>query len=103
MARERTKSTPISPLTPPRKRPAPETGPDSAGQSGDLQGLSGSEESESESVSELIEEGQFYEASVLEGVENAPDADAGPIRVRRRSEDDLPPEYADQTPDEPKE
>ena len=51
----------------------------------------------------MIEEGQFYEASVIDGVENAPPADAGPVRVRKRPEDDLPPEYADLDPDEPKE
>jgi hypothetical protein len=98
----RTKSTPIEPVTPAGKQPPPGTGTDAAGQSGDLQGLSGREE-ENESVQELIEEGQFYEASVVDAVENAPEAEAGPLRPRRRSEDDLPPEYADQDPDEPKE
>jgi hypothetical protein len=99
----RTKSTPIEPLTPLDNQPPPETRPAVAVQSGDLQGLEGKEESESESVRELTEEGQFYEASVVDGVENAPPADAGPLRVHRRSEDDLPPEYADRVPDEPKE
>jgi hypothetical protein len=98
----RTKSTPIEPVTPVSKQP-PETGPESAGQSGDLQGLSGNEEADNESVRELIEEGQFYEASVVDGVENAPPADEGPVRAHRRQEDDLPPEYTDQDPDEPKE
>ena len=99
----RTKSTPIEPVTYARKQQSPETGAAAAGQSGDLQGLSGREESENESVRELIEEGQFYEASVVDGVENAPPADAGPMRSYRRAEDDLPPEYTDQDPDEPKE
>ena len=99
----RPKSTPIEPVTPVRRPPSPESGPDSAGQSGDLQGLSGSEEADNESVRELIEEGQFYEASLVDAVENAPSAEEGPLRPRRRTEDDLPPEYADQAPDEPKE
>jgi len=99
----RRKSTPVTPVTPVAKEQPPETGAASAGQSGDLQGLPGRQESDSESVRELIEEGQFYEASVIDGVENAPPADAGPVRVRKRSEDDLPPEYADLDPDEPKE
>ena len=99
----RKKTTRVDPVTPIKKQPSPETGAESAGQSGDLQGLSGIEEAESESVRELIEEGQFYEASVVEGVEKAPPPDAGPLRVRRRREDDLPPEYTDQPPDEPKE
>lgn len=99
----RNKSTPVDPVTPVRKQPSPETGAAAAGQSGDLQGLSGAEESDNESVRELIEEGQFYEASVVDGVENAPPPDAGPLRVRKRPEDDLRPEYEDQPLDEPKE
>jgi hypothetical protein len=98
----RTKSTPISPVTKVKKQ-APESGPSSGGQSGDIQGLSEIEGAENESVLELIEEGQSYEASVVDGVENAPDADAGPVRVPKRPEDDLPPEYSDRDPDEPKE
>ena len=96
----RTKSTPVTPI--PKVSP-PEAQPAAAGQAGDLQGLPGSEEAESESVRELVEEGQFYEASVVDGVENAPLPDDGPLRVHRRSEDDLPREYTDQAPDEPKE
>jgi hypothetical protein len=96
----RTKSTPISPVTE-VKKPSPEEGPASGGQSGDVQGLPDAEGAENESVLELIEEGQFYEASVVDGVENAPDADAGPVRVHRRSEDDLPGEYTDRDRDEP--
>jgi hypothetical protein len=49
-----------------------------------------------------VEEGQFYEASIVDAVENAPPADAGPLRVHKRREDDLPPEY-EPDPDEPKE
>jgi hypothetical protein len=70
------------------------TGPDSAGQSGDDQGLSGVEESNSESVLELVEEGQYLEAATISGVEEASDPDT-PRRVRTRQvrEDDVPPEY----------
>jgi len=68
-------------------------GPGAAGQSGDVQGLSESEEADSESVSELVEEGQDYEAEVVSGVENAPDADRGEVRTHEVSEDDVPPEY----------
>jgi hypothetical protein len=99
----RTKSTPIEPVKTVPPAPPAETGAESAGQSGDLQGLSGREEVESESVRELAEEGQFYEASLVDAVENAPSAEEGPLRPRRRREDDLPPEYAEQPPDEPKE
>jgi len=72
-------------------------------QSGDLQGLSDVEDVESESVRELVEEGQFFEAEVVSGVENAPPPDAGPVKMRQRREDDVPPEYTEQPPDEPKE
>ena len=54
-------------------------GPRSAGQSGDIQGLSGVQSANSESVVELVEEGQDYEAEVVSGVENVPDADAEEI------------------------
>lgn len=50
-------------------------GPPSAGQSGDIQGLSGVQSANSESVVELVEEGQDYEAEVVSGVENVPEAD----------------------------
>ncbi|MGD0956588.1 MAG: hypothetical protein ABR953_07110 [Candidatus Acidiferrales bacterium] len=67
-------------------------GQNAAGQSGDLQGLSRTEDVDSESVEELIEEGQSFEADVVSGVENAPDADQGEVRTHGRPEDELPPE-----------
>ncbi len=66
-----------------------------AGQSGDLQGLSDVEEADSESVDELLEEGQSFEAEAVSGVENAPDADRGPVRTHEVLEDDVPEEYLD--------
>ena len=45
---------------------------DKAGQSGDVQGLSSVEDVDSESVEELLEEGQAFEAEAVSGVENAP-------------------------------
>jgi hypothetical protein len=68
-------------------------GPSAGGQSGDVQGLSESESVDSESVSELAEEGQAYEAEVVSGVENAPDADQGEVKTHEVPEDDVPPEY----------
>jgi hypothetical protein len=68
-------------------------GPSAGGQSGDVQGLSESESVDSESVSELAEEGQDYEAEVVSGVENAPDADRGEVKTHEVPEDDVPPEY----------
>ena len=71
----------------------PRAHPASAGQSGDLQGLSDTESADSESVSELLEEGQSYEAEAIMGVENAPDADVSEVHTRQFREDDVPDEY----------
>ena len=68
-------------------------GSEAAGQSGDLQGLSRVADADSESVEELVEEGQGLEAEAVAGVEDAPDADEKEIHIRQRSEDDVPPEY----------
>jgi hypothetical protein len=68
---------------------------DKAGQSGDIQGLSSVEDVDSESVEELLEEGQAFEAEVVSGVENAPDADQGEVKTKEVPEDDVPPEYRD--------
>ena len=71
----------------------------SAGQSGDTQGLSRREFDDSESVEELMEEGQYAEAEAISGVENAPDADEGEVRTHEVPEDDVPEEYLDQESD----
>ncbi|HUK34958.1 MAG TPA: hypothetical protein VLV86_13635 [Vicinamibacterales bacterium] len=67
----------------------------SAGQSGDTQGLSNAQEADSESVEELVEEGQDFEAGVVAGVEDA-DASQREVRTRQVREDDVPLEYLDQ-------
>ena len=67
----------------------PQVSLDQGEQSGDLQGLSGVAGADMESVRELVEEGQFFEAEVVSGVEEAPPADAGPVKARRRREDDV--------------
>ena len=59
-------------------------GPNSAGQSGDTQGLSDVAEADSESVEELLEEGQSFEAEVISGIENAPDADVSEVHTRQK-------------------
>ncbi len=63
-----------------------ETGPDSAGQSGDIEGLSDEPEASSDSVEDLVESGQYYEAEVVEGVEDAPDADVAEVTTHERPE-----------------
>ncbi|MFZ0686919.1 MAG: hypothetical protein WAM89_15355 [Terriglobales bacterium] len=72
-----------------------ELGPDSAGQSGDLQGLSDVADADSESVKELVEEGNAFEAEAIDGVENVKDADVSEVRTREVPEDDVPEEYRD--------
>src|ERR1700722_7763686 len=67
----------------------------SAGQSGDLQGLSNVESADSESVDELIEEGNAFEADVVAGVERADAADEKGVRTHEVPEDDVPGEYLD--------
>ena len=67
----------------------------SGGQSGDTQGIAGGPDVDSESVEELLEEGQSYEAEVVNGVENARDPDQGEVRTREVEEDDVPEEYRD--------
>jgi hypothetical protein len=68
----------------------------SAGQSGDVQGLSRRRIADSESVEELVEEGQAREAAAISGVENALDPDEGEVRTREVPEDDVPEEYNDE-------
>jgi hypothetical protein len=68
----------------------------SGGQAGDLQGLSGRERADSESVDELLEEGNAFEAEVVKGVEDAGDADEGEVVSHEVPEDDVPGEYRDE-------
>src|SRR5208282_838233 len=68
---------------------------ESAGQSGDLQGLSNVESVDSESVDELLEEGNAFEAGVISGVEEAGQHYDREVRTREVPEDDVPEEYLD--------
>jgi hypothetical protein len=65
----------------------------SGGQSGDTQGIHARPAGDSESVEELLEEGQSYEAEIVDGVENAPEPDQGEVRTHEVQEDDVPEEY----------
>jgi hypothetical protein len=67
----------------------------SAGQSGDLQGLSDVEAADSESVDELLEEGTAFEAAVVVGVQSAGHTDEEEVRTHEVPEDDVPGEYLD--------
>jgi len=73
-----------------------QVGSDSAGQSGDAQGLSNIEEANEESVQELADTEQAYEADAVQGVEDAGDHPEKEVRSHQdrdyRRDDDVPPE-----------
>ncbi len=62
-------------------------------QSGDLQGLPRMEAADAESVTELLEEGNPFEAAVVTGVEAADDVRE--VRTHEVPEADVPNEYFD--------
>jgi len=78
-----------------RKTKRKENDPDSAGQSGDTQQLSDVAGADSESVEELAEEGNAFEAEAVYGVENAKDPEVSEVRTHEVPEDDVPAEYLD--------
>jgi hypothetical protein len=76
-----------------------ELGPDSAGQSGDIQGLSTLASADSESVVELLEEGQFSEAETIAAMEDSSEGDGSEVEelhTKQIPTDDVPDEYLEQ-------
>jgi hypothetical protein len=70
--------------------------PDVSGlESGDLEGLSNDESADSESVDELLEEGNAFEAGVVWGIEDSRNREGQEVRTREVPEDDVPQEYLD--------
>jgi hypothetical protein len=65
----------------------------SAGQAGDLQGLSDVEVADSESPDELLEEGNAFEAGIVTGVEAAERTTPSEVHTHEVLEDDVPEEY----------
>ena len=64
--------------------------------SGDVQNLSAQELNDSESVEELVEEGQDFEGELIQGIENAPPADQGDVKTHGSPDADKePPDYKD--------
>lgn len=59
-----------------------EAGSDIAGQSGDTQGLSPIADADEESIAELAETDQVYEAEAMEGLEDAADHPERPVHTR---------------------
>jgi hypothetical protein len=70
---------------------------ENGGQSGDTQGLSTEREAADESVEELAEEGQAYEAGVVEGVEDAGKNPEHPVH----SHEDQRPAHESELPADP--
>ena len=70
-----------------------ESGPNSAGQAGDTQELSNIADADSESVEELVEEGNAFEAEAIQGVEDAGDGEVAEVTTHEVPEDDVPEEY----------
>jgi hypothetical protein len=64
-------------------------------QSGDLQGLSNIQGADSESVDELLEEGNAFEAEAVKGVEDAEGTDEGEVRTHDVPRDHVPGEHLD--------
>jgi hypothetical protein len=56
-----------------------EAGPDTGGQSGDTQGFSSIADAADESVEELADTGQAYEAGVVDGIEDAANHPEQPV------------------------
>ena len=69
-----------------------QAGADSGGQSGDAQGLSPFADTAEESVEELSDTGQDYEAEVLMGLEDAADHPERPVHTLQ--DQSRPPELA---------
>jgi hypothetical protein len=64
-------------------------------QAADFEGLSRAEQADSESVDELVEEGNLFEAGAVAGVEEADNADEREVHTHEVPEDDVPEEYLD--------
>jgi len=58
-------------------------------------GLSNTAGADSESVDELLDEGNAFEAGVVSGVERADNSEGKEVRTQEVPEDDVPDEYLD--------
>lgn len=68
----------------------------SSKRSEDFEGLPRTEEADSESVDELVEEGNVFEAGAVAGVEESDNSDEREVHTHEVPEDDVPEEYLDQ-------
>jgi hypothetical protein len=77
-----------------RERPTP-AGYRSTRKLGDLHAPFEAEQADSESVDELVDEGNLFEAGAVAGVEEAEGADEKEVHTHELPEDDVPEEYLD--------
>lgn len=75
-----------------RQRTTAEMG---SGRQSDFEGLSRMQEADFESVDELVEEGNIFEAGAVAGVEEADNSDEREVQTHEVPEDDVPDEYLD--------
>lgn len=61
----------------------------------DFEGLSRDQQADSESVDELVEEGNVFEAGAVAGVQEADEAGEKEVHTHEVPEDDVPEEYLD--------
>jgi hypothetical protein len=64
----------------------------SGGQADDLQGFANAADADLESVEELLEEGNAFEAEIVKGVQDAADPDESEVVTHEVPEDDVPEE-----------
>lgn len=83
-------------MTAKRTHKRPDSVPSSAGQSGSGQEIPRDATVDSESVEELLEEGNSFEAGVVFGVENSKDPSVSEVTTHEFPEDDVPGEYLNQ-------
>lgn len=79
-----------------------QVGPDSAGQSGDPQSLSEIADANDQSVEELAEDDQAFEAEIVDGVEDAANHPERPVHTHDeyRRPEDVPPQRDESTDSE---
>lgn len=78
-----------------RSRKLTGSGVVSSRRSEDFEGLSQAEQADSQSVDELVEEGNIFEAGAVAGVQEADDEDEEEVHTHELPEDDVPEEYTD--------
>jgi hypothetical protein len=64
-------------------------------QSEDFEGVSRTEQADAQSVDELVEEGNVFEAEAVTGIQEADEADEREVHTHELPEDDVPEEYLD--------